>query len=115
MQEKIVDVVIVGAGPAGAACALQLGGAGVSVTILEKSVFPRDKTCGDALSVDVVNQLDLLSPQLAEAFTNFPEKSHPLVSALLLQISNTLISHSFTRVKKKVVSYARDLILIICS
>lgn len=74
MQEKIVDVVIVGAGPAGAACALKLGRAGVSVTILDKSVFPRDKTCGDALSVDVVNQLDLLSPQLTQAFANFPRK-----------------------------------------
>jgi geranylgeranyl reductase family protein len=74
LQEKKVDVLIVGAGPAGAACALQLGNSGLSVAIVDKSAFPRDKTCGDALSVDVVNQLDILSPQLAEAIFNFAHK-----------------------------------------
>ena len=68
MSEKKFDVLIIGAGPAGAATAITLGRSGLSVGILEKARFPRDKICGDALSVDVVNQLKVLSPTLNAAF-----------------------------------------------
>lgn len=46
--EKLVelDVAIVGAGPAGAAAALALGGRGLRIGIVEKAVPPRYKTCG---------------------------------------------------------------------
>jgi geranylgeranyl reductase family protein len=40
------DVAIVGAGPAGAAAALALGGRGLKIGIVEKAVPPRYKTCG---------------------------------------------------------------------
>lgn len=65
---------IVGAGPAGCASAMVLGQAGLSVALIDKAVFPRDKTCGDALSVDVINQLSLLSLDLASTFNDFPSK-----------------------------------------
>ena len=42
------DVVIVGAGPAGATAAYFLATAGKRVALLEKATFPRDKRCGDA-------------------------------------------------------------------
>lgn len=41
-----LDVAIVGAGPAGAAAALALGGRGLRIGIIEKSRLPRYKTCG---------------------------------------------------------------------
>jgi len=41
-----LDVAIVGAGPAGAAAALALGGKGLRVGIIEKGMPPRYKTCG---------------------------------------------------------------------
>ena len=41
-----LDVAIVGAGPAGAAAALALGGRGLRVGVIEKGVPPRHKTCG---------------------------------------------------------------------
>lgn len=44
------DVVIVGAGPAGAAAGIELRRAGRSVLALDRARFPRPKTCGDALS-----------------------------------------------------------------
>ncbi len=75
MSEKEFDVLIVGAGPAGAACAMTLGQTGLSVAILDKAVFPRDKTCGDALSIDVINQLSILSPVLAASFAEFAQKT----------------------------------------
>jgi geranylgeranyl reductase family protein len=54
------DVVIVGAGPAGSAAATFLAQAGRTVVLLEKSSFPRDKVCGDALTPRAVKALQLL-------------------------------------------------------
>lgn len=51
------DVVVVGAGPAGAATAAHLARAGLDVAVLEKSSFPRDKICGDALTPRAVREL----------------------------------------------------------
>lgn len=61
-------MVIVGAGPAGASCALALSGSGLKVGVVDKATFPRDKICGDALSADVVSQLPKLSEELARDF-----------------------------------------------
>jgi menaquinone-9 beta-reductase len=44
------DVVIVGAGPAGAVAATVLARAGAAVRILDRAVFPRDKLCGDTVN-----------------------------------------------------------------
>lgn len=66
---------IIGAGPAGAACVMSLKDSGLSIAVLDKAGFPRDKTCGDALSVDVVNQLSLLSKDLADTFRSYPSKT----------------------------------------
>ena len=49
MFQKKFDVVIVGAGPAGSACAIKLADSGLKIALLDKATFPRDKTCGDAL------------------------------------------------------------------
>ncbi|CAN5118302.1 geranylgeranyl reductase family protein [soil metagenome] len=51
------DVIVVGAGPAGASAAFHLAQAGVDVLLLEKSAFPRDKICGDGLTPRAVKQL----------------------------------------------------------
>ena len=51
------DVVIVGAGPSGSACAYWLAQAGWSVCLVEKKTFPREKTCGDGLTPRAVHQL----------------------------------------------------------
>ena len=51
------DVIVVGAGPAGASTAYHLAQAGVDVLLLEKSSFPRDKICGDGLTPRAVKQL----------------------------------------------------------
>ena len=59
------EVVIVGAGPAGAALAYFLARAGRDVVLLDKAAYPRDKTCGDGLTpraLSVLRQMDLLEP-----------------------------------------------------
>lgn len=46
------SVLVVGAGPAGSACAQWLARAGVDVLMVDQHEFPRDKTCGDGLIPD---------------------------------------------------------------
>jgi geranylgeranyl reductase family protein len=54
------DVAIVGAGPAGAAAAITLARAGRRVVLLDKATFPRDKCCGDGLTVAALRRLEAL-------------------------------------------------------
>jgi geranylgeranyl reductase family protein len=58
---KDVDVVVVGAGPAGAATAILLAERGWSVTLLDKAAFPRPKICGEYLSPEAARVLDRLA------------------------------------------------------
>jgi flavin-dependent dehydrogenase len=44
------DVIVSGAGPAGALCATILARAGVRVALFDRSRFPRSKLCGDTLN-----------------------------------------------------------------
>jgi menaquinone-9 beta-reductase len=46
----MLDVLIVGAGPAGSVAAALLARAGVRVRIVDRAVFPRDKLCGDTVN-----------------------------------------------------------------
>ncbi len=54
------DVLVVGAGPAGAAAATTLARAGRSVTVIDKARFPRDKICGDGLTAGALGHLEAL-------------------------------------------------------
>jgi 2-polyprenyl-6-methoxyphenol hydroxylase-like FAD-dependent oxidoreductase len=60
------DILIIGAGPGGAATALFLAKYGIKCTIVDKAVFPRDKICGDALSGKVVEVLKKLDASLID-------------------------------------------------
>ena len=46
------DVLVVGAGPAGSACATVLARAGIDVLLIDQQDFPREKICGDGLIAD---------------------------------------------------------------
>jgi flavin-dependent dehydrogenase len=51
------DVLIVGAGPAGAVAATVLARAGARVRILDRASFPRDKLCGDTVNPGALAEL----------------------------------------------------------
>lgn len=53
-----VDALVVGAGPAGSACAIHLARAGHRVLLLDRAAFPRDKICSEYLSPEAVRLLD---------------------------------------------------------
>lgn len=67
---KQLDVLIVGAGPAGCSAALTLHKSGLSVAIVDKAEFPRDKCCGDGLTTSALRQLERigLDPTRLESF-----------------------------------------------
>jgi geranylgeranyl reductase family protein len=46
------DVLVIGAGPAGSACAQQLARGGFKPLLVDQHEFPRDKVCGDGLIPD---------------------------------------------------------------
>jgi geranylgeranyl reductase family protein len=54
------DVIVVGAGPAGAATALLLARAGVAVALVDGARFPRPKACAEYYSPGVVDALERL-------------------------------------------------------
>ncbi len=57
MLDKLSDVLVLGAGPAGAATALFLARAGYDVALLDRATFPRDKPCGEYLTPGAVQLL----------------------------------------------------------
>jgi menaquinone-9 beta-reductase len=64
------DVVVVGAGPAGAAAAISLANAGREVIVVDKASFPRDKCCGDGLTTAALRELAALGvdPRVLPSF-----------------------------------------------
>ncbi len=47
---QMYDVAIIGAGPAGSACAVHLARSGIRVALVDRCAFPRDKPCAEYLS-----------------------------------------------------------------
>jgi geranylgeranyl reductase family protein len=78
------DVLVVGGGPAGAACAYWLAEAGHDVLLVEKKRYPREKTCGDGLTPRAVKELEAMG--LAEALA----EHHKFVGLRSIAFGRTL-------------------------
>lgn len=57
-MEKFFQVVVVGAGPGGSTAAIYLKKFGISVLLMDKAFFPRDKVCGDGIPMKSINVLE---------------------------------------------------------
>lgn len=71
---KHFDVIIVGAGPAGASCALALQNANLNILLLDKHSFPRDKVCGDAIGGRSIKLLEKIAPDFVNELRIFEKK-----------------------------------------
>jgi geranylgeranyl reductase family protein len=73
---KIYDVIVAGAGPAGATAAKVLGEAGATVLLIDKSAFPRDKPCGGGISARALERFPYLRDALSNIPTSWVSKVH---------------------------------------
>jgi geranylgeranyl reductase family protein len=60
LPDRLWDVAVIGAGPAGATAAAYLARAGHSALLIDRYRFPRDKVCGDAIIADTIAALTRL-------------------------------------------------------
>jgi menaquinone-9 beta-reductase len=75
-----VDVLVVGAGPAGAAAGLAARRRGLDVLVVDKATFPRDKTCGDGLTTAALRFLEQLGIDIRTLPGYMPIRETVLVS-----------------------------------
>jgi geranylgeranyl reductase family protein len=111
-----VEVLVVGAGPAGVAAALEARRLGLSVTVAEKATFPRDKTCGDGLTAGALRLLDhigldvralpsyvavaetvLVSPAGREVVVPLPTDGHYAGVVRRIELDAALVAHAGAR------------------
>jgi flavin-dependent dehydrogenase len=55
-----VDVMVIGAGPAGSSAAIEAARRGASVLLIDRARFPRDKVCGCCLNVEAEEAINRL-------------------------------------------------------
>ncbi len=65
-HNEFYDVAIIGAGPAGCACALGSRDSGLRICLIDKCRFPREKVCGDAIPAQAMLQLEALLPGFSD-------------------------------------------------
>lgn len=69
------DILIAGAGPAGASTSIFLSKEKIRHIIIDKAVFPRDKVCGDALSGKTIGMLRRLHENWQQHFFSDSNKA----------------------------------------
>jgi len=82
MSTNKPKIAIIGGGPAGATTSLFLSKHGIEHTLFEKANFPRDKICGDGLTMEVYRTLNEIDPDLAKEFINL-DFVHPAGGAFM--------------------------------
>jgi len=79
------DIIISGAGPAGATAAIALRETGLKVSLIDRATFPRDKVCGDAIPGRAIKTLYSLGEPFKKEFQTFDAKLHTRSTALFFR------------------------------
>jgi geranylgeranyl reductase family protein len=88
------DVIVVGAGPAGAVAARTLASTGLTTVMLDRATFPRNKPCGGGISTRVLGRFPWLGEALAEIDVHRIARVHlegPSGAALDLESSDASV------------------------
>lgn len=64
------DALIIGGGPAGCACAIELASSGLKVLVIEKTARPAHKVCGEFISADSISLLQYLGVDIFASGAN---------------------------------------------
>lgn len=86
---EILDVAIVGGGPAGSSCAAFCALAGLHTIVLERARFPREKVCGDCLNPSCWPVLERLS--LAQRVRDLPHSTLAAVEFIAINGHNVIV------------------------
>lgn len=108
--DETCDVLVVGAGPAGSACAQWLARHGVGVLLADQHDFPRDKTCGDGLIPDahaalrrlgVHDEVMDLAQRVADVRCVAPSGRHVDVPGTLAVLPRRELDHLLVRAAQR--------------
>ncbi len=110
MSQKVYDVVVIGAGPAGSMAAYYLADRGFTVAVIEKENFPRYKPCGGGLthrtlklfpfSLDSVIETEIYNFRFSKNFKNAYTRhsDEPLMYCLMRdKFDNFLINNAVSK------------------
>jgi geranylgeranyl reductase family protein len=94
--DEVFDLAVVGAGPAGATAALAALQARphARVLLVDQSLFPRDKTCGDGIAVGVFDQLAALG------LDTLATRAHPAPRLRVRSPGGQVVSESCRRANR---------------
>ena len=104
------DVLVVGAGPAGSACAQTLARAGIDVLLVDQHNFPRDKVCGDGLIPDthaalrrmgVLDEVAALAQPVSHVRCVAPRGGHVDVPGTLSVLPRKILDHVLVRAAER--------------
>jgi flavin-dependent dehydrogenase len=104
------DVIVVGAGPAGAACAAWLARHGVQALLADQHQFPRDKVCGDGLIPDahaalrrlgVLDEVAAHAHHAAQVRCVGPRGGHVDIGGRLMVLPRRTLDHIVVRVAER--------------
>jgi geranylgeranyl reductase family protein len=104
------DVLVVGAGPAGSACAQALAADGLDVLLVDQHDFPRDKVCGDGLIPDthaalrrlgVHEEVAALAMHVAHVRCVGPRGGHVDVPGTLSVLPRKTLDHVLVRAAQR--------------
>ncbi|MDE2276419.1 MAG: NAD(P)/FAD-dependent oxidoreductase [Burkholderiales bacterium] len=104
------DVLVVGAGPAGSACAQRLAAGGLDVLLADQQAFPRDKVCGDGLIPDahaalrrlgVYDEVAALATPVPQVRFVGPRGGHVDIAGTLSVLPRRTLDHILVRAAQR--------------
>ena len=104
------DVLVIGAGPAGSACAQALARSGQQVLLVDQHDFPRDKICGDGLIADthaafkrlgVFDEVAALATPVQHLRCVGPRGGHVDVPGTLSVLPRKVLDHDLVRAAQR--------------
>ena len=103
---EVVDVAVVGGGPAGSTCAAFCAAAGLRVALMEREKFPREKVCGDCINPACLPVLQKLG--LTTEIESWP---HSVVDAVdFITIGGRVVRANFPKGGAKMLTIKRSVL-----